>query len=89
MLQCAVMRTLAIAALPLPPAEPTLANLLAGPRPLTTDELARMVGMSPAFIREEIHGGYLHAVNVGRGQKHVYRIPAKEAYRYIKQLGIL
>ena len=48
-----------------------------------------MVGMTPAFIREEIQGGYLHAVNVGRGQTHVYRIPAREAYRYIKQLGIL
>ena len=69
--------------------DPLLANLLAAPRPLTTVELARMVGMTPAFIREEIQGGYLHAVNVGRGQTHVYRIPAREAYRYIKQLGIL
>ena len=95
-----VMRTLAMAApgttarSSVPSAEPrhtesVSAILLAGPQPLTTGELARMVGMSPAFIREEIQGGYLHAVVVGRGQTHVYRIPAREAYRYIKQLGIL
>ncbi len=48
-----------------------------------------MVGMSQTFIREEIHGGYLRAVVVGRGRKRVYRIPASEAYRYIKQLGML
>ena len=65
------------------------ANLLTSPRPLTTGELAQMIGMSPTFIREEIHGGYLHAVVVGRGRKRVYRIPASEAYRYIKALGIL
>ncbi len=70
-------------------AEPAAANLLTSPRPLTTGELARMIGMSPTFIREEIHGGYLHAVVVGRGRKRVYRIPATEAYRYIKALGIL
>jgi excisionase family DNA binding protein len=64
-------------------------NLLASPRPLTTGELARMIGMSPTFIREEIHGGYIRAVVVGRGRKRVYRIPASEAYRYIKALGIL
>ncbi len=63
-------------------------SLLAGP-PLTTRELAKMIGMSATFIREEIHGGHLHAVVVGRGRKRVYRIPAREAYRYIKDLGIL
>ena len=77
---------------PEPPAdgaELAAANLLTSPRPLTTGELAQMIGMSPTFIREEIHGGYLHAVVVGRGRKRVYRIPASEAYRYIKALGIL
>ena len=69
--------------------EPVSADLLARPQPLTTRELARMVGMSQTFIREEIHGGYLSAVVVGRGRKRVYRIPASEAYRYIKQLGML
>ena len=48
-----------------------------------------MIGMSATFIREEIHGGHLRAVVVGRGRKRVYRIPAKEAYRYIRDLGIL
>ena len=69
---------------------PLLAHLLATPRPLTTVELARMVGMllRPSSVRR-FRGGTLHAVNVGRGQTHVYRIPAREAYRYIKQLGIL
>ena len=51
--------------------------------------MARMIGMSPTFIREEIRGGYLRAVVVGRGRKRVYRIPVPEAYRYIKELGIL
>ena len=68
--------------------EPVTDHLLAGP-PLTTREMARMVGMSATFIREEIHGGYLRAVVIGRGRKRVYRIPVLEAYRYIKQLGIL
>ena len=68
--------------------EPAKDHLLAGP-PLTTREMARMVGMSATFIREEIHGGYLRAVVVGRGRKRVYRIPVLEAYRYIKELGIL
>ena len=31
----------------------------------------------------------VRAVVVGRGRKRVYRIPASEAYRYIKQLGML
>ena len=93
------MRTLAIAAESTslsngsadPPsnAEPLSANHLAGTRPLTTGEMARMIGMSPTFIREEIRGGYLRAVVVGRGRKRVYRIPVPEAYRYIKELGIV
>ncbi len=57
--------------------------------PLTTAELAKMVGMSATFIRDEIHGGHIRAVVVGRGRKRVYRIPAREAYRYMKELGIL
>jgi hypothetical protein len=73
---------------PLGRAERVSARLLAGP-PLTTAQLARIVGMSPTFIREEIHGGYLRAADVGRGRKRVYRIPVLEAYRYIKTLGLL
>jgi hypothetical protein len=62
---------------------------LRGCPPLTTGELAQIIGMSPTFIREEIYGGHLRAAVIGRGRKRVYRIPAREAYRYIKELGIL
>ena len=45
----------------------------------TTSELARMIGMSPTFIRLEIGSGYLRAVRVGRGRRAVFRIPVREA----------
>jgi excisionase family DNA binding protein len=61
---------------------------LSGP-PLTTSELAHMLGMSPTFIREEIHSGHLRAVSVGRGRKRVFRIPVFEAHRYAKELGLV
>ena len=61
----------------------------AGGPPLTTRELARMIGMSATFIREEIRSGHLHAVLVGRGRKRVFRIPVREARRYVKSLGLL
>jgi hypothetical protein len=57
--------------------------------PLTTNELARIIGMSPTFIRVEIGGGYLRAVRVGRGRRPVFRIPVREARRYVKKLGLL
>ena len=57
--------------------------------PLTTNELARMIGMSPTFIRVEISSGYLQAVRVGRGRRPVFRIPVREACRYVKKLGLL
>ena len=74
-------------AAPVSHTEPVSTSLLAGP-PLTTGQVARIVGMSPTFIREEIRGGYLRAVDIGRGRRRVYRIPVLEAYRYIKKLGI-
>ena len=56
--------------------------------PLTTSELARMIGMSPTFIRLEIGSGYLRAARVGRGRRPVFRIPVREACRYVKKLGL-
>jgi excisionase family DNA binding protein len=58
-------------------------------RPLTTSELAGLVGLSATFIRTEIRGGHLRAVAVGRGRKRVYRILHREAIRYARQLGVL
>jgi hypothetical protein len=57
--------------------------------PLTTSELARMIGMSPTFIRLEIGSGYLRAARLGRGRRPVFRIPVREACRYVKKLGLL
>jgi hypothetical protein len=57
--------------------------------PLTTNELAQMIGMSATFIRVEIRDGHLQAVPVGRGGKRVFRIPVREACRYIRKLGFL
>ena len=48
-----------------------------------------MIGMSPTFIRVEIGSGYLRAVRVGRGSKPVFRIPVREACRYVKKLGLM
>lgn len=60
----------------------------AGP-PLTTAELADMIGMSATFIRKEIDSGYLRATRIGRGRKPVFRIPVGEALRYVRELGLL
>lgn len=57
--------------------------------PLTTGELAQMIGMSATFIRGEIRSGHLRAVSVGRGRKRVFRIAVREARRYAKELGLL
>jgi excisionase family DNA binding protein len=57
--------------------------------PLTTSEMARMVGMSPTFIRTEIKSGQLRAVALGHGRKRVFRIPAHEALTYARKLGML
>jgi len=62
---------------------------LAGGPPLTTRELARMIGMSSTFIRGEIRSGHLRAVPIGRGRKRVFRIPFREARRYVRELGLL
>ena len=65
--------------------EPSAANR----RPLTTREIAHLIGMSPTFVREEIHSGHLRAVSMGRGRKRVFRIPFREARRYVKEWGLL
>ena len=57
--------------------------------PLTTAELAHIVGMSATFIRSEIKNGALGALALGRGRKRVFRIPVAEARRYLQQLGLL
>jgi len=57
--------------------------------PLTTSELARIVGMSPTFIRNEIKTGQLRAITLGHGRKRVFRIPAPEALTYARKLGML
>ena len=57
--------------------------------PLTTSELAHILGMSATFIREEIRGGHLRAVSIGHGRKRVFRIPVREAHRYAKELGLV
>ena len=62
---------------------------LAQPPPLSTSELAKRIGMSASFVRMEIKLGELRAVRVGRGRKVVYRIPFKEAMRYVRRLGLL
>jgi hypothetical protein len=56
--------------------------------PLTTAELGRRIGMSPTFIREEIHAGHLRAIVVGHGRKRVFRILPDEARRYMRELGV-
>lgn len=60
-----------------------------GAAPLTTSEFARMVGMSPTFIRTEIKCGELRAIRIGRGQRTVFRIPIHDAIWYARKLGLL
>jgi hypothetical protein len=57
--------------------------------PLTTRQLAQMIGMSATFVRDEIRSGHLRAVLLGRGRKRVFRIPVHEARRYAKELGLI
>jgi excisionase family DNA binding protein len=57
--------------------------------PLTTSEMARMLGMSSTFIRDEIRNGHLRAVRVGRGRKRVFRILTQDAVQYARSLGLL
>ncbi len=57
--------------------------------PLTTFELAHMIGMSSTFVREEIRSGHLRAVSLGHGRKRVYRIPLGDALHYVKTLGLV
>jgi hypothetical protein len=58
-------------------------------RPLTTGELAGIIGMSSTFVRKEILNGYLRATRIGRGRKRVFRIPVREARRYLRELGLI
>ena len=60
-----------------------------GARPLTTSELAHLVGMSATFIRTEIKSGQLRAIAIGRGRKRVFRILSGDAVRYMRELGVL
>lgn len=55
---------------------------------LTTSEMARMVGMSATFIRNEIRAGHITAARMGRGRKCVFRIPHAEALRYARRAGL-
>ena len=57
--------------------------------PLSTRELALIIGMSTTFVRTEIRTGHLRAVAVGRGRKRVFRITVDEARRYARALGLL
>jgi excisionase family DNA binding protein len=57
--------------------------------PLTTRELAQMIGMSATFVRVEIRDGHLRAVRLGHGRKCVFRIPVREALLYTRKLGFL
>ena len=57
--------------------------------PLTTAELAGLIGVSATFIRKEIGSGYLQAARIGRGRKRVFRIALREARRYVRDLGLL
>jgi hypothetical protein len=57
--------------------------------PLTTQQLARMIGMSSTFIRSEIHCGQLRAIQLGQGRKRVFRIPVREARNYITKIGLV
>ena len=67
----------------------SLTDLLAGDdRPLTTTELADMIGMSPTFVRSEIRTGNLKAASLGNGRKRVFRIAAREARSYASKLGL-
>ena len=58
-------------------------------RPLTTHELAQMIGMSSTFVRTEIRSGHLRAIRVGHGRKRVFRIPVHEAKLYLGKLGLV
>jgi len=58
-------------------------------QPLSTRELAKMIGMSPTFVRAEIRAGNLRAVALGRGRKRVFRITVREARSYATKLGLV
>lgn len=58
-------------------------------QPLSTSELAQMIGMSQTFVREEIRAGHLRAIAVGHGRKRVFRIPVSDARNYAQKLGLV
>jgi excisionase family DNA binding protein len=57
--------------------------------PLTTTEMARMLGMSATFVRSEIKSGQIRAIAFGHGRKRVFRIPTQEALTYARKHGML
>ncbi len=50
---------------------------------VTTGDMSRYTGMSQRFFQEEIQAGEIPAAKFGR----TYRIPDREAIRYLKQKG--
>jgi len=56
----------------------------------STTELARHIGCSAKFLRDEIASGNLRAARIGHGEKAGTRfvVAAEEAHRYCKQLGL-
>jgi hypothetical protein len=54
---------------------------------VTPRQIAAATGMSHRFVLEDIELGQLKAINVGRGKRPVYRIPFREAKRYVKRMG--
>jgi hypothetical protein len=58
-------------------------------QPISTGQLAAVIGMSDDFIRLEIKNGELTARRVGRGLRREYRICWAEARRYCLRLGFL
>lgn len=49
----------------------------------TVNRIAACIGMSPYFVRTEIHTGALKAVKFGRQ----YRVPDPEVARYLASKG--
>ena len=56
--------------------------------PFSTSQLSKLTSMSMSFVRMEIKLGEIKAVRVGRGRRHVYRIPFGEAIRYMRRIGL-
>jgi len=60
---------------------------ISGPA-LTIPEMARVLGVSATFIRNEIRDGRIRAVLIGSSRKRVFRIRVREALQYARRLGL-